>query len=291
MASLLLLAESSFRASPLADSIRQLGYEVIVTQPVDDHSQLSFDVILLQLNPTSLDTILQLRTAHPTRPIIAITDDGPEDLTLAALQAGAVSFLHQSNLLRDLGNVISEVLHTSTSQLKRAMFLKRLTRQSYEFTLENDTEFIGSVVAQAELLFDQFKLFDDSVRMQLGVAIHEALVNAMIHGNLEVSSALKNDNWSKYHRQISQRNQTEPYIHRRVRVLLDAERGKYFRVVIRDDGPGFDVSKLTDATDATGCEKCSGRGMMMIRAFFDEVVHNARGNEISMTKHVENDTL
>ena len=56
------------------------------------------------------------------------------------------------------------------------------------------------------------------------------------------------------------------------------------RFVIRDEGPGFDVSAAPDPRDPAVLEREEGRGLMLIRTFMDEVTHNDRGNEITMVK-------
>ena len=52
--------------------------------------------------------------------------------------------------------------------------------------------------------------------------------------------------------------------------------------MIRDEGPGFDPTKLPDPTDPANMEKASGRGLLLIRTFMEEVRHNDQGNEITM---------
>ena len=54
--------------------------------------------------------------------------------------------------------------------------------------------------------------------------------------------------------------------------------------IIRDEGPGFDPSKLPDPTDARNLGKPSGRGLLLIRTFMDEVGYNPSGNEIRLIK-------
>jgi anti-sigma regulatory factor (Ser/Thr protein kinase) len=54
--------------------------------------------------------------------------------------------------------------------------------------------------------------------------------------------------------------------------------------VIRDDGHGFDPNRLPDPTDPASLQKPSGRGLLLIRAFMDEVSHNAIGNQITLVK-------
>jgi anti-sigma regulatory factor (Ser/Thr protein kinase) len=41
---------------------------------------------------------------------------------------------------------------------------------------------------------------------------------------------------------------------------------------------------LRDPTDPENLERAGGRGLLLINAFMDEVVHNDRGNEITMLK-------
>ena len=54
--------------------------------------------------------------------------------------------------------------------------------------------------------------------------------------------------------------------------------------VIRDEGPGFDVTTLPDPTDPENLLKPSGRGLLLIRTFMDEATHNATGNEITLVR-------
>ena len=60
--------------------------------------------------------------------------------------------------------------------------------------------------------------------------------------------------------------------------------------VIRDEGPGFDVSKLPDPTDPENLCKPCGRGTMLIRTFMDEVSDNPTGNQITLRKRKDAST-
>ena len=59
------------------------------------------------------------------------------------------------------------------------------------------------------------------------------------------------------------------------------------RFVIRDQGPGFDVSKLPGRGDAETLESEGGHGLLLMQTFMDEVTFNARGNEVTMVKRRE----
>ena len=68
--------------------------------------------------------------------------------------------------------------------------------------------------------------------------------------------------------------------------LPPRNRARGVTYAIRDEGPGFDPSTLPDPTDPANLERVSGRGLLLIHAFMDEVRHNPTGNEITMVKRV-----
>ena len=55
-------------------------------------------------------------------------------------------------------------------------------------------------------------------------------------------------------------------------------------VSIRDEGDGFDPSKLPDPTDPENLDRPCGRGVMLMRAFMDDVRYNATGNEVTLVR-------
>jgi anti-sigma regulatory factor (Ser/Thr protein kinase) len=110
-----------------------------------------------------------------------------------------------------------------------------------------------------------------------------ALLNGLYHGNLELSSELRQDDGDGYQRAAEERRNKTPYAERRlhVHVKMDATAAVF---VIRDEGPGFDVSTIPDPTDPENFTKPSGRGLLLIRTFMDEVKHNATGHEITLVR-------
>ncbi|NLX14423.1 MAG: ATP-binding protein [Phycisphaerales bacterium] len=55
-------------------------------------------------------------------------------------------------------------------------------------------------------------------------------------------------------------------------------------VRIRDEGPGFDPRRIPDPTQPERIPLPNGRGIMLMRAYLDEVTYNEQGNEIQMVK-------
>ena len=111
----------------------------------------------------------------------------------------------------------------------------------------------------------------------------EALSNAIFHGNLEVSSTLREKEEAGYYRLANERRVQKPWCDRRVYVTVRMSRLEAM-LMIRDEGPGFDPASLPDPTDPANLERVSGRGLLLIQTFMDRVEHNETGNQITMIK-------
>src|SRR5947208_5971954 len=117
----------------------------------------------------------------------------------------------------------------------------------------------------------------------LGYALHEAMSIAIFHGNLEVSSVLREEDEAGYYKLAEDRRRQKPWSDRRVYVTARMSRLEAV-FVIKDDGAGFDPDSLPDPTDPTNLERVSGRGLLLIQTFMDKVEHNETGNQITMVK-------
>jgi anti-sigma regulatory factor (Ser/Thr protein kinase) len=149
--------------------------------------------------------------------------------------------------------------------------------------LDNDPAEIAAVVAEIMHAAARFRLFDEPIAHRVAMALDEAILNAMHHGNLELDSRLRQGDERDYRRLAAARRKLPPYVGRRVYVeaRLDAEAA---RVVVRDEGRGFDPTLLPDPTKPPCLERASGRGLLLIRTYMDEVTFNAKGTEITLIK-------
>ena len=124
-----------------------------------------------------------------------------------------------------------------------------------------------------------------SLIKRVQVAIYEALMNAIDHGNLEISSKIKNINGDEaiYELIKKERLANPEYGNRSVmaRYHVSDDRITYH---IKDEGSGFAHSNIEDPTTPNNLNKCSGRGIALIKMHMDEVSFNDKGNEIIMIK-------
>ena len=62
------------------------------------------------------------------------------------------------------------------------------------------------------------------------------------------------------------------------------------RVVIKDEGNGFDLNEVPDPTLPENLDKPSGRGVMLMKAFMDDVLYNDIGNQLTFIKRCRFDS-
>jgi serine/threonine-protein kinase RsbW len=94
------------------------------------------------------------------------------------------------------------------------------------------------------------------------VALFEALANAVIHGNHEQKS-------------------------KSVRISWRVEPSYRVSIVVRDQGSGFDPRAVPDPTSPENLGAEHGRGILMMKAFMDEVHFEKGGTEVRMVKNCD----
>jgi len=247
------------------------------------------DLILTDLhmpNRDGLELVEEIRLRHLGIPVVLMTAHGSEEIALQALKVGASSYVPKKLLAQDLLDTVLSVLETSHAGRNHARLLDCLTASESHFVLENDSALIPPLIGY--LKDSRFRICgaDETGLVRVTLALREAVLNSMHHGNLELSSELRQGDEAAYHKLAAERVAKKPYCDRRVHVeARDTPEGSTY--VIRDEGNGFDPSSLPDPLDPENMEKVSGRGLLLIRTFMDEVRHNSKGNEITMIKKAE----
>ncbi|TMQ32677.1 MAG: response regulator [Planctomycetota bacterium] len=247
------------------------------------------DIVLTDMQMPEMDglqLVEEIRSRYPAVPVILMTAHGSEELAVQALQRGAASYVPKRNLANDLPDTIESVLGVAKANRSQLRLLECLIDTQSHFVLENDAALIPSLIGHLENNLTRMKLCDENGLIRVAVALREALINAIHHGNLEIDSGLREKDEKHYCTLVEERRQQEPYLDRRVHVYAkESHHEAYY--VIRDEGPGFDPTSLPDPLDPANLEKVSGRGLLLIRTFMDEVHHNKEGNEITMIKRCD----
>ena len=249
-------------------------------------TQGPFDLILSDLQMPNMDGLAFLsvvRDRFPTNPFVILTAFGSEEIAVQAITAGAASYIPKQSVKTRLYDVVRTVLTASTRRKVRERLTRFIVCHELEFRLSNDRELISAVVAELQEIGQSSGAFDDQQLTRIGVALEESLLNAMIHGNLEVSSELRSRDDDSFEQMILARQNAEPYRSRRIQVSCKFTPNEV-RFVIVDEGPGFDLESIPDPRDPQNFLKPSGRGLLLIRSFMDEVYHNSAGNSVTLVK-------
>jgi CheY-like chemotaxis protein/anti-sigma regulatory factor (Ser/Thr protein kinase) len=231
-----------------------------------------------------LELVDAIKANYPLIPVILMTSQGSEEIAVKALRSGAASYVPKKSLARELSETVEMVAASLREDRahSRLMF-HRMTKSDSTFELPNDLSLIPPLVSHLRQMTRYMGVCNDSDRLRVGVAIEEALVNAYYHGNLEVSSVLREQNHNQYHDLARSRMEQSPYRDRKIHVESRLTR-EHATFVIRDEGPGFNPELVPDPTDQKNLDRPWGRGLLLIRTFMDDLHFNSSGNEVTMIK-------
>lgn len=132
--------------------------------------------------------------------------------------------------------------------------------QSIEIRIESRVEYVNLIHAACEEVCRLLN-FDADTAMNMSLAIHEAAVNAVKHGNRLDARKI-------------------------VRVAFIVRPGA-LEIRIEDQGEGFDLENVQDPCNGTNIERTNGRGIFLMRNFMDQVEFRCvpgKGTTVSLVK-------
>jgi len=129
---------------------------------------------------------------------------------------------------------------------------------SAQVSIPSDLEEARQLQSRIEGLLQAQSGFGELDIFAIKLALEEALVNAIKHGN-----------------QMDQSKTVQISYH----IVPDR-----FEIRITDEGKGFDPGDVPDPTTAENLERPCGRGLMLMRHYMSEVAYNDRGNSVWMAK-------
>jgi serine/threonine-protein kinase RsbW len=132
--------------------------------------------------------------------------------------------------------------------------------ETLQLNLPSRVESVGAAADKAAQLVTEAGLGDDAA-FGIDMAVREAVTNAVLHGNREDAA-----------------KEVEVKFHYSSAV---------FEITVRDQGAGFVLADVPDPTEAENLLKTSGRGILFMRTFMDEVEwtrHPAGGTVVRLVK-------
>lgn len=274
------------------------GYDVIEAENGADALQqldaISPDVIISDLHMPVMDglqLVEEIRKGARLIPVVVITAHGNEQIAVQALQSGAAGYVPKAQLEWMLSSTVQQVCDLSRADRSHRCLMTSLVNYEAQFKLPNDTDLVSALVDHVQSIVTDMRVFDETERLRVAVAIEESLMNAIIHGNLELGSEdilnIRAQMVEGKRTLLAVRSQQEPYRERMVDLRLRVD-NQVVSITIGDQGPGFDPSHIPDPTDPANLTRESGRGLLLVKMFMDEVTFNATGNQITLTKRRPN---
>ncbi len=240
----------------IADVLGKLGHEVVA---IGDRATAlaradldEFDLIISDLtDDASPSSELQRKHLLMSLPPGTVQPD-----VIKAFKLGAPNYVKTPYNNEELREIIEQTLSYKLRYIDDPTVLSHL-HEKIEFELPSDLSLMNGVlqyllerVAKRGLITPE--------RSNLFIALDEAFVNAVKHGN-------KND----------------PTKLVRITAELSPREASF---TVEDEGEGFNVQEIPDPCDPANLFKSSGRGVLLIYNIMDEVEYNAQGNRVKMVK-------
>ena len=257
----------------------ELALEALKSNP-DDVILVISDIKMPEMD--GIQFLRQARESFPETPFVITSGYGTKDNIITALKLGALDYLEKPFRVKDVQEIIQKIKQAISETQQEAKLYHYLEDKKICFKISNDIKLVHSLVN--ELIREIKKIGGKSLQPKLTgirMALHEAVVNAIEHGNLELSSTLKEK--PDYMEIIEKRMTESPYADRQVLVSTTVTTTS-FSCEITDEGPGFDWQSLPDPRDPENLFKPHGRGIILMANYFDRVTFNQQGNSITMEK-------
>jgi len=269
----------------------RLGLELL-----QQHSEIDVVVTDIRMPEMSgLEFVREAKASGSDAAFIVVSGHADAEDIIEALRNGARNFLQKPYALGELEqSILTEVrlrreyrAHQVVEARERALDRCVVAVERLAYKIPNDLSWVSPLAFRlVGMLGTEFAERED-IKMNIALALIEMITNAIEHGNLAVDGkekiALKTKGEGDYMAELERRASLEPFRSRTVRIVcsMDADKAQF---EISDEGTGFDVANLPDPTNPENLFSPSGRGVLLTRAFLDDVRYNRAGNSVTLVK-------
>lgn len=148
---------------------------------------------------------------------------------------------------------------------------------------------IGEVAGLIKEICAEISGVIDEANINLfAAALYEVAINAIEHGNLGISYETKKEWIEKniYHEKLSELLKSETAKNTFVEISLEIASDSII-LTVKDEGEGFKPQKAIEKIKREDINRNNGRGMMMMKSYFDEIKYNEMGNSITLLKKIK----
>lgn len=230
-----------------------------------------------------LDVISIIEAEDLEIPVIAVTGKGDETAVVEALQRGAATYIPKMNIRNHLLNTVDSVLQSMGKRKLKSKLLESMTELKLSYRIPNDIRLISPFIEELKGNLSSRTEFSGKTISRILISAEEALLNSIVHGNLEISSDIRETSMSQYQALIESRMQDPQFEDRKINLEISLNRIR-FQLQIKDQGQGFESENVQDPRDEKYISRASGRGLLLMRTFMDSVEYSDNGRCVCMTK-------
>jgi serine/threonine-protein kinase RsbW len=250
----------------LEQALGTLGHEVVVSG--DRKTALArndlgeFDLVISDLTDEDVEAaqpVTEVQRSLITHISLNGSENGSGPDIVKAFKLGAANYVRHTYDKEEIRDIVERTLSHKLHLVDDPAVLSH-THEKIEFELPSDLSLMNGVLQYLLERVQRLGLIKPE-RSNLFIALDEAFVNAVKHGN-------KNDP------------------HKLVKITAELS-PKEACFTVEDEGDGFNVKEIPDPCDPANLFKTSGRGVLLIYNIMDEVEYNAQGNRVKMVKRPE----
>jgi serine/threonine-protein kinase RsbW len=251
-------------SSALSEVFGKTGYFVKTTESRDEAVRLDethdYDIVISDLDgdkafPSKAETVNTEETCLPENEAVEY-----DRSHVKAFKVCATNYRREDFNEDELKNLFETVLNYKAQFVDKISAVRQI-REKIEFVFPSA---IGLMHCILDYLMKRVEKVGvvDAENSNLFIALDEAFVNAVKHGNKYDANKI-------------------------VKVSAEVSANEA-RFTVEDEGEGFDVNSIPDPRNPENLFKTSGRGVLIIHNVMDEVNYNERGNRLTMIKKSEN---
>lgn len=242
------------------------------------------DINMAQMN--GLELLEHIKRIKPDAIIIMLTAFNSEEYVVEAMKLGANNYLKKPVLKNNLITLLRKydsVIASRKSEKKIQGFIKK---HNFNITFKSNIEIIPSIVNY--LVTEIEGVFAEEVLLDIKLGLGELILNAVEHGNLEISfieksNAVQNDQLQQlYYVRLS-----DPDLRRRTVQIDFAMNEEQCEWTITDEGDGFDPESIPNPISDDGILRLHGRGIFICKFQFDSLLYQDIGNKVTAVKIIK----
>ena len=233
----------------------------------------------------------ELKTRRPTVALLLVSSSFDHSFLIDLLVSGSTFFLKKPCDRDAITLAVEQLSRAAGDETPRRDLSRPFKLAGVMLEYRTDEINPGLVGSRLAAILASTGVCDTRSAGLIEIAVHESLVNALEHGNLELSSELKSisaDEPDRFALLRQERLQNEQYAGRTIRVRFQLDSTK-MEVQIGDQGKGFDheyrMKNLFRRIEPESLTDCHGRGLLMVSCCMDNVSFNETGNQITFTRY------